>query len=375
MNRLHLAKSYHPGLRISGDSQCDDVRLMRDGLEALQKGKEVQVGSAGTVLRFLALRASRLPGQHKLVGTERLFERPQLDILKILRQLGVEGELKKDHLTLKSDGWKLHGDTLLVPFTKSSQFASSVLLNSWDLPFDLFVSLGGQKISEGYWRMSLKLAQDLGMRIDFWDGDFRVPKGQKVTADEIAAEMDVSSAFVLAAIAAVSGSAHFPDFPEHSLQPDVAFVPIMGAMGVPIHYSGTTLKVEKAGTLRAVAADLKTCPDLFPVLAALCALAEGESLLYGAPQLAHKESHRIQKVNELLVRFGRQTEMRDDGLKISGPLPAPGSAAFEFDCDQDHRLAFAAAVLRAAGHPVKILTPEVVSKSFPEFWQILGDRP
>ncbi len=372
LNRLLLVQSYFPKLQITGESQADDVHNMREAIRSFEKGEDIFVGSAGTVLRFMALRVSRKPGTYRLCGEERLFARPQAELQKILHQLGVKSELGTDSMTIESSGWKLHGDTLLVPFARSSQFASSVLLNAWDLPFDLFVSLGGQKVSEGYWRMSQRIALDLGMKIDFWDGDFRVPREQKMTASWYVAEPDLSSAFSIAAVAAVSGSASITDFPTQSLQPDAEFVRILAGMGVPIVLSGTTLKVDKASRLNGVAVNLKNCPDLFPVLAALCAIAEGESHLYGASQLVYKESNRLERMAEIIKRFGRKVTVEDDGLKIFGSTHSPPGANLKIQTDQDHRLAFAAAVFKAAGYHTEIDNGAVVNKSFPEFWDILG---
>jgi len=381
MNRLLVAQSYFPDLKIQGDNACDDVAHMRAALEAMRRppnggALEIFIGSGGTVLRFLALKAARVGGEFILRGSKRLFERPQDELVKILRQLGVTAELGPDFLRLNGAGWKLQGDTLLVPFARSSQFATAVLLNAWDLPFELFVSLGGQKVSEGYWRMSVRVAHDLGMKIDFWDGDFRVPKGQVVTAASYPAESDLSSTFALAAVAAVSGSASFTDFPHQSLQPDAEFVRILAGMNVPVMMAGTTLRVERAPQMNGVAVNLRNCPDLFPVLAALCALAEGDSHLHGAPQLVHKESNRARRMADMIYALGRNVEVRDDGILIRGPAlkPAAGAKAVNVDCDQDHRLAFAAAVFKAAGFNVNIQHAEVVRKSFPEFWDLLGWR-
>jgi 3-phosphoshikimate 1-carboxyvinyltransferase len=372
LNRLLLVRSYFPELEIQGESSCDDVKLMQAAVQALEHGKEIDAGSAGTVLRFMALRASREPGRHRIIGHTRLFERPQQELLKILKQVGVEATLTRNALEIKGEGWRLHGDTLLVPFQRSSQFATSVLLNAWKLPFDLYVSLGGQKVSEGYWRMTTRMAQDLGMRIDFWDGDFRVPRGQAINRRASTAETDVSSAFALAAIAAVSGAATFLDFPSAGLQPDTAFAGILERMGVPAVQTMSTLKVDKARKLTGVAVNLKNTPDLFPVLAVLCALAEGESDLYGAPHLVHKESDRLNQIASLVRQLGRDVLVKEDGLVISGEPARPQGASLEFDCEGDHRLAFAAAVLKAAGFDIRIIHPESVTKSFPEFWSILG---
>lgn len=372
LNRLLLIQSYFPELVIHGDSSCDDVRVMREGLAALARREEIPVGSAGTVLRFLALRAAREPGRHRLVGHPRLFARPQQELLKILKQLSVDARLTSDSLEMEGDGWRLQGDTLLVPFERSSQFATSVLLNSWNLPFDLYVSLGGQKVSEGYWRMSTRLAQTLGLRIDFWDGDFRVSRGQSLSTHVCSAEIDVSSAFALAAIAAVSGTATFLDFPFHGLQPDAVFPEILARMGVPVQAQGSSLKIDQARTLNGVAVNLKNTPDLFPVLAILAALAQGESDLFGAPHLVHKESDRLGLIADWIKRLGREVEVKADGLRVLGAPIVPPGPGVRLDCENDHRLAFAAATLKARGFAVEIENAHVVSKSFPEFWSVLG---
>ena len=370
--RWWLVKSYHSTLRIRGESGSEDVTRMRECVERLGSGQELPVGQAASVLRFMAVRASRLPGQHVLRGSKRLFERPHDELGKVLKQLGVESEFGDDFLRLESAGWKLHGDTLLVPSHRSSQYLSAVLLNAWDLPFELFVSPTGQRVSEGYWRMSVQMAQQAGMKIDFWDSDFRVPRGQRPAAEEVTAEIDLSSAFALAAVAAVSGRATFLDFPENSLQPDFQFVNILDKMGVPIRRERGTLSVDKAPRLNGVMVNLRSSPDMFPVLAALCALCEGESELFGAPHLVHKESDRLGRMVEWIQTLGREVEVKDDGLKIRAGRSLARDVALRCDCDHDHRLAFAAAVWLAAGLNIEIADRNVVNKSFPDFWGALG---
>ncbi len=143
-------------------------------------------------------------------------------------------------------------------------------------------------------------------------------------------------------------------------------------MGVPITQTQVGLKVERAQRMNGVRVDLRNSPDLFPVLVALCALAYGESDLHGAPQLVHKESNRLEAMATLIEKLGRPVKRKPDGLEILGEEPVKAGGPFEFDSDQDHRLAFAGAVLSAAGIPVRVLRPEVVSKSLPDFWKITG---
>lgn len=375
LNRLLLVQSYSTEVRVIGDSDADDVSLMKQGLANLGIGEQIDCGAAGTVFRFLALRASRIPGKHLLVGTPRLMARPHEELLRIFRQLGVTAEFTSKGFEIESEGWRPQGDTLQVSGRESSQFLSGVLLNAWNLPFDLYVSTGGGRVSEGYWKMSQALAQKLGMKIDFWDGDFRVSRAQKPSDITMTAEIDMSSAFALAAVAAVNGKITLTDFPDQSLQPDSIFVTVLRAMGVNAAVTHGQLRVEKAPRLNGIAFDLKSAPDLFPVLAALCALAHGDSDLFGAPHLVHKESNRIEQIGKLLSMTGRQFEITEGGVKIFGPVMPIAEDLREVDPADDHRMAFAAAVLQAAGYRLKIKNPEVVAKSFPEFWSLLGWSP
>jgi 3-phosphoshikimate 1-carboxyvinyltransferase len=211
-----ILQSFERDLKIYGVSDSDDVVKMKAGIKALKDQAMIDCGEGGTVLRFLALRASREKGRHKLTGSARLINRPQEELVKILSQLGVTAKFEKNSLAIESDGWRPQGDTLHVPSHRSSQFASAVLLNAWELPFDLYVSPVGAGVSEGYWRMTQKLVTDAGMKLDRWDHHFRIPARQKISATSLTVGPDMSSAFALAAAAAVGGSMTLLDFPARA---------------------------------------------------------------------------------------------------------------------------------------------------------------
>jgi len=372
-NRALVAASYADHeVNIVGHSESQDVDLMKQALESLHCYQPIECGHAGTVLRFMALRASREPGEHQLFASQRLLSRPQDEIVTILCQLGVEAKLYPDSLVIKSFGWKPMGDSLHIPSDRSSQFASAVLMNCWNLPESLYLSIGPKIVSRPYWLMTVGMMRHFGMELEKWEGDFRVWSQQKIKIDRYIVEMDMSSAFSIAAVAAVSGKTILEDFPSKSSQPDSLFPEILIQMGVPVTRNKSQLRVEKAYELKGIDINLNNYPDLFPVLAVLCALAKGPSRLWGANQLVFKESNRIEKLVELLRKMGRRTESLEGGIMILGDKPAQPSKTFEFDTDFDHRLAMAAAVALKANFPVKILHPEVIAKSFIGFWTSLG---
>lgn len=375
MNRALIVQSFFPHLKIKGDSTSQDVQQMRQALRQMAQGVPIECGHAGTVFRFMALRTARFPGKHRLVGSERLLARPQNDLLKILGQLGSVVELSKTSLDLQSWGWKMLGDALHAPVENSSQFASAVVLSAWLLPFEICLLLSGKAVSESYLKMTLRMVEQLGMSVKQQGNEIRIPSNQKVTASEIEIEPDMSSAFALAAAATVNGRVSLTGIPEVSQQPDARFIEILKMMGAAVELQNGRLEVHKAKSLKGIQLELTNEPDLFPVLAALCATAEGESQLNGARHLAFKESDRIARTAELLRLCGREVLVFDDGIKIFGTKSPKMADLVKFDPDQDHRMAMAAAVLKLAGEPIEIQNPQVVEKSFPGFWNAVGLQP
>ncbi len=373
LNRLLIIRSYELGLEIRGDSNADDVQKMKGALRSLQAGEAADCGAAGTTLRFLALKAARMPGRHVLKGTPRLFERPQGELIRVLEQLGCRVEMFPDRMVIEGDGWKIPEDGLEVARGVSSQFASAVVLNAWNLDRPLRLSFSGERVSESYFAMTLETVRRAGMNWRKENGGVVLPAGARVQVPVYDCEIDVSSAFAVAALAVASGGrAEIENWPgENSLQPDAAFPEILAAMGCDVSERDRVLTVSrtKERGLRPIRRDLREMPDLFPVLGVLCALAGGNSSLTGAPHLAHKESSRIKKTAELLRLMGAEVIERTDGMEIQGLRSGP-RGGFAFDPDHDHRLAMAAAVARAAGADVEIQHRDVVNKSFPDFWSI-----
>ena len=377
LNRLLILKSHKPSFEIEGDSNCDDVNLMKKAFKDLEDGMALDCGSAGTTFRFLAMRVSRLAAQNFLRASTRLLTRPHDEMLNLLQEFQVEYEMEPEGLFISSGGWRprdLTGNefTVQVDCSRSSQFASSVLINSWELPFDIKLVLTGAGVSLGYFHMTKEMVTQAGMQVQQRnEHEYLIPANQQITAPMMRAEIDLSSAFAIAALAAAAGDAEIQFFPSVSLQPDFAFVEILRNMGAGIQLKDGSLCVKRPeGGLRAVEVDLRNCPDLFPVLSVLCALADGESRLHGAPQLAFKESDRIGKSAELVRRMGRKVETSAEGMLIHGSTELNFPWKAKFDPDQDHRLAMAASIAQAVGAKIEITDPTVVNKSFPEFWQI-----
>lgn len=376
LNRAQVVHYFNPQVKLNIDAESDDVVSLQKAIACIGRGNEFDLGLGGTSFRFFTFLISRSTGEFTVKAERRLLQRPQAEIVNIFTQLGVSCELTQDHLKITSSGWK-PTEKVICDGSESSQFISGLLLSCWNLDFDLNIRIKKPVLSFDYLKMTTSLLQQAGMQIKMQEQDnffqLTVEKMQKSSLQDLASELDVSSAFSLCAAAVVDGEAQITNWSRRSSQPDMAFLLAFKKMQIQYDLSDSQLKIVKHNAWFGVDADLQNSPDLFPVLAVLCALAKGDSHLYGAEQLRHKESDRIAKTRELLVAAGFKCEELSDGLRIFGQSSVQNlQQEFSFDPDHDHRMAMAAALLKLKGYNIKIQNPEVVNKSYPNFWKDVG---
>lgn len=370
-NRALVISSYNDQIKIHGQPQSDDIGLMSGAIEKLATSREFNCGAAGTVLRFLSLRLARKKGIFKLKGTERLMGRLLPQLQQTLSQLGTEARLiDKETLELDCDGWRLRGDGLWIPSGESSQFATAILLNAWDMDAPLHFVRSGALVSDAYFQMTLDLVRNFGMVVDVYENEVSILANQTPISGPYEVECDVSSAFAVAALACLAGQCEITNFPESSLQPDSIFITHLIRMGVEVKQSSKGLKVSKCDSLRGIDVNLINSPDLFPVLAVLSCFACSESNFKGLTHLVHKESNRLEKLKELTQALGAKwTGTVEEGLTLQPPQELQFQQ-FDFNADEDHRLVMAAAVAQAGGARVQVTGSNCVSKSFKGFEEI-----
>jgi 3-phosphoshikimate 1-carboxyvinyltransferase len=357
-------------------------------------GQAVDLWASGTGFRFYLARRSRDAGVHVVCGSQRLLARPHADLLRALEQLGVrverggedggrDGEPERDAWRIHSSGWREPaGGWLEISAATSSQFASALLLSALKLDFDFRMRVVGEVVSEGYLALTVQLLRQAGVDVQTpSSGEYVIPRGQVLQAQSLSAEPDLSTAATLAALGLADPNSRVrfelddEAAARDSLQPDREFWRIAHNLREPLR--------QGEQRLRAISANLRGCPDLFPVLAALGALAEGTSTLQGAEHLRAKESDRIAGMVELLRGLGLDVVEFPDGLAITGCGDwAKAREHFakrpvlRFNPREDHRLAFAAGLLALAGARIELTDRTVVKKSFPQFWNVLeGHAP
>lgn len=305
VNRALIVQSYEPAVEVRFLSESEDVQVLQKSLLDFKNGQtEFYCADAGTAFRFLVLRLARVPGRWTVVGTPRLLSRPQQGLLQLLEQLSVEVETLPDRWILQSQGWK-HSGALHVPAQSSSQFASAVFLNCWQLSEDLELHMDALSASQGYLEMTLQMVRHFGLKIQSTNKGYKIAAGQSPLTKVYDVESDVSSCFALASCAVQGGSAQILKFPFDSLQPDLVFLDIFKKMKATFERADESLKVEKTDHLQALQFDCQNSPDLFPVLAVLCARAQGTSCLQGFQNLSAKESDRLKNTQQLLQKLGQ----------------------------------------------------------------------
>lgn len=375
LNRALIIQHYQPQIQFKADSDSEDVQVLKKSLAQLGNSSEFYLGQGGTSFRFFCFLISKYPGTWVVKAHPRLLERPQQGLKNLLQQFGVRVDFKKEEAVIYSEGWRLPS-VVTCQAQDSSQFISALLLNAWNLSEDLKVQIEGPIVSVDYLKMTTTMLKQFGLSLEEQGTSLLIKKNQVPQISKIQSEVDVSSAFSLAAAAVINGEVEITNWNIKSLQPDLVFLNLFTQM--QIHYSQQegSLKIQKQTGWKSLNADLNHAPDLFPVLAVLCAFAEGKSDLHGAEQLQHKESNRLLKTKELLDLAGFQSDLKKDGLVIYGQSSTQDKKTrLQFNPDHDHRMAMAAGLLKLAGYNIDIQNPEVVNKSYPSFWKDISIKP
>lgn len=370
-NRALILQSFFPELQLHGFSQARDVVDLQKALQQLALGqKEFDLGEGGTSFRFFLLRCSREPGDYTFHVRPRLFERPHDEFFDIGQQLGFEFFKKSHCFYLNTSGWHLR-DVLKVPSHRSSQFLSSLVLNSWNLPKEILIEKG-PVASRSYFDMTQQMCHSVGLQILEEEKYWRIPAYQQLSQKHFTIEPDMSSVFALACCAAVAGDVEIQNVQPNSLQPDMQGLKYLERMGVPIQWKANSVKISKTPEWQGLDIDIHLQPDLFPCLSALLLLAKTPSRILGTEVLQYKESDRLFHMIQTMRNLGARVEEVANGIVIS-PLSQKPIQNFSFNTHYDHRLAFAFQIWKLAGLSIEIQNPQVVSKSFPEFWSIVTE--
>lgn len=329
----------------------------------------VDVAQSGTTGRFLLPVLAATPGRFVLDGHAQLRARPFGPQLEALRAQGAD--IGGDRLPFEIDGRRLDGGTLRVAADLSSQFLSGLLLAAPLAAGETTITVDGPVVSRPYVELTTSTMAHFGVEVDVSaQGDetiYRVP-AQPYQAADLALEPDASAASYFFALAAVTGGrVRVEGLGAGTIQGDLEFVELLGAMGAQVEIGPTWTEVRGTGTLRGIEADLSDLSDTAQTLAVVAAFADSPTTITGIGFIRHKETDRIgATVNELRRRGLRATE-EPDGMVIHPGVPRPGPVR-TYD---DHRMAMSFALLGMVHPGIEIENPGCVSKTFPDFFERL----
>lgn len=359
MNRALVIAHLRPGeTQIEGDSSADDVAWLRRCLAQLRQADgpvEIYCGEGGTTFRFLTAVCAARADETMLLAASRLLDRPHEALFAALRAAGasvdmVDGDSGRG---VRIRGWSTWPERLKISAELSSQYASALaLLAGGGESFTLELT-GGGMASRPYFEMTLDLLREAGVAVEQEGTAFRfAPTPELGEPCTLHAETDASSAAVWAFARLVGVEAEVANPPKSGRQPDAGASEIAARMAVA---DGS------------VEIDLQDAPDLAPVLAAAATQLDARVDIVGAAHLRHKESDRIGDLAEAFAAVGITIEPREDGIRIPAGRQQPQTNAL-WPTFGDHRLAMAALLLTAAGTPLRVAAPMVVSKSYPSIW-------
>lgn len=353
-----------------------DTQTMQELLE--DQGNTKDVGPAGTTMRFLTAFYANTPGEFVLTGSERMKNRPIKILVDALKTLGADIEYmeKEGCPPLKIKGKKLQGGTVHLDGSVSSQYLSALIMLGPVLPGGLNMVLEGKVASVPYLNMTLKLIAHFGATYT-WEGNVISIKEGKYLPKDYVIEADWSGASYWYQIAALAKEANLKiiGLKKQSLQGDAAIVEIFQKLGVSSSFLDNSVTLEKQADFELpekLTYDFSNCPDVAQTLAATVAGLGVEGVFSGLESLRIKETDRIEAIKEELNKFSIEVEVvaNDEIIVKAGQLKAPTKKVETYD---DHRVAMSIAPLcLLLEEEVSIKEPEVVQKSYPDFWKDLN---
>ena len=404
-NRVLLMAALCEGVTDIHDLlDSDDTRVMLSALQTLgcileRRGSTLRItglggvlpdapaklflGNAGTAMRPLTAALAVLGGDFELSGVARMHERPIGDLVDALVQLGCQIDylgqpgfpplhIGQPHLKLDAP-IQVRGDV-------SSQFLTALLMA---LPLvaekDIRIEVVGELISRPYIAITLNLLAQFGVQVrqEGWQA-FVIPAGSRLRSPgQLYVEADASSASYFVALGAIAPGREgilIQGLGENSIQGDIRFIEAARAMGADVQSGPNHLHVRRgAWPLQAIDLDCNHIPDAAMTLAVMALYAKGTTVLRNIGSWRVKETDRIAAMATELRKLGAQVQETPDSIAVTAPARVADWRPARIHTYDDHRIAmcFSLAAFNPAALPVRILDPQCVAKTFPDYFEAL----
>lgn len=355
------------------DGACDDVAAILRVVSSA--GGDVCVGASGTALRFGIACLSLREGVFRIDGTGRIRQRPVDGIVDAMRQLGarIDYEEREGFPPVTVHGGHVHGGSVTVDGSRSSQFVSALLMTGPVLDGGLTVEVTGGVASRPYIDMTVGLMRRCGAVVDCLAGDvYRVhPVPYSLCGYTPEADWTAASYWFETAALCRGANIVLHGLEQYSLQGDACLPQMFSDLGVESRFSGGKLILAHTGRCAArFDHDFSSSPDLAQTLVVTCACLGLPFCCSGLHSLVIKETDRIHALVTELRRLGY--DVATDGSSFiewqGGRLPVQQSAPVRISTYGDHRMAMAFAPAAAVHRGLVIADAEVVAKSYPAFW-------
>lgn len=333
---------------------------------------EINIRLSGRTARILLAMLCIVPGVKTLTCAESFKRRPMGGLVDGLRQLGADIEyLEIDNsLPVKVKSGKLNPGIVKMHGDVSSQYFSAIMMIA-PLVGEMKIEVIGEQASKPFIDITTDIMEKFNVFVR--NDNYRtyiIPVSQTYERTTYTIEPDATAASYFWGIAAVTQSMiKVLNITPESKQGDVQFIELLEKMGCSVISSDDGIAVQGNAKLNSIEVNMNHLPDVVPTLAVIAAFADGKTTITGLDHLKGKESDRIEAPKEELLKMGVTVTTTENSLTVQGTRPH----AAMIQTHNDHRIAMAFAVAGATTPGIVITNPEVVEKSFPEFWATLEE--
>ena len=375
-NRLLILNSIYGNLKIDNLSNSDDTVILDKYLTSLEN--QIDVHHAGTAMRFLtALLSIKTNKQFVITGSNRMKERPIKILVDALNKLGANISYcdKNGYPPLMIKGQEIVGGEISLSSQISSQYISALMLIAPILKKGLLINLEGQITSKPYLEMTLAILKKIGINCYFKNNIISIESCATINNSSISVESDWSSLSYFYSTVALSSSSelNIGTFYKSSIQGDIRLSDIYTKLGVETKFieSSSRVSLKKINDFKRpdhIDLDLTENPDIAQTIAVTCFGLGISCDLFGLHTLKIKETDRLEALKTELSKLGAIVKITNNSFHLSPSFSI--NTGISIKTYNDHRMAMAFAPL-ALKTPLTIKNPEVVTKSYKDFWKDL----
>jgi 3-phosphoshikimate 1-carboxyvinyltransferase len=370
-NRLLILKHIFKNINIENISNSDDTKVLESFLN--KESNFIDVHHAGTAMRFLTAYLSiKNNNSFQITGSQRMRNRPIKILVEALNELGADIKYlnKSGYPPLDISGKTLEGGEISLSSEVSSQYITALMLIASSLKKGLIINLEGSVTSKPYIEMTSSILNRVGVRCEFVGNKILIQSTKSINKSIQKVESDWSSLSYFYSIVALSKGSKLKigSYNINSIQGDKKLIDIYSKLGVETVFENDIISINNinsSDSLGSLELNLSDTPDIAQTIAVTCFGLGLSCDLYGLNTLKIKETDRLEAMKIELTKLGGVVDITKDSFHLKKVAEIKSNVTIE--TYNDHRMAMAFAPL-AICKPISINNPDVVSKSFPDFW-------